>query len=451
MYPIGIGVRVLVVDLSLFKNILPDDIYYVIEVTYNHNKWRRFETINLIASENVMSPLAEMLYVTDMMHRYAEGKPKKRYYQGLKYVDEIELMLMKAMGELFNVEYVEPRAISGTIANATVFKVLGGYGDKALIAPVQAGAHVSHTKFGVLGALGIEHIELPYDPEEMNIDVDKALKMIEEVKPKFVVLGGSVYLFPHPVKEIAEAAHSVGAKVVYDAAHVLGLIAGKKWRNPLEHGADIATASTHKTFPGPQGGVILTNTKEIYKAVAKVVFPVFVSNHHLHRLPATLVTTYEMKYFGEKYAEQVIKNARAFAEALASEGFKVLGEHKGYTRSHQVVLDVADLGGGASVAQRLEDANIIVNKNLLPKDPPTAIKNPSGIRIGVQEMTRWGMKEQDFQELASLMRELIIDKRDATDIRRKVVEFRKRFTKIHYAFEINYDNIKVSEKLPLLW
>ncbi len=441
----------MVVDLTFFKNILPEEVYRVIDITYSHNRWRRFETVNLIASENVMSPLAEMAYITDMMHRYAEGKPKKRYYQGLKYVDEIELQLMEAMGNLFNVEYVEPRAVSGTIANATIFKVLGGYGAKALIAPVQAGAHVSHTRFGVLGALGIEHIELPYDQDEMNIDVDKALKMIEEVRPRFVVLGGSVYLFPHPVKEIAEAAHSVGAKVVYDAAHVLGLIAGKKWRNPIEHGADVITASTHKTFPGPQGGVILANSKEIYKAAAKVVFPVFVSNHHLHRLPATLITTYEMKYFGEQYAEQVTRNARAFAEALASEGFKVLGEHKGYTRSHQVVLDVSDLGGGALVAQKLEDANIIVNKNLLPKDPPTAIKNPSGIRIGVQEMTRWGMKESDFKELAKIMKKLIIDGQDVVEIRKEVIEFRKNFTKIHYTFDIDYKAINSSEKLPLLW
>ncbi len=441
----------MVVNLEFFRKILPEEVYQVIHITYSHNRWRRFETINLIASENVMSPLAEIVYVTDMMHRYAEGKPRKRYYQGLKYVDEIELQLMEAMGDLFSVEYVEPRAISGTIANATIFKVLGDYGTKALIAPVQAGAHVSHTKFGVLGALGIEHIELPYDQDEMNIDVDKALKMIEEIKPRFVVLGGSVYLFPHPVKEIAEVAHSVGAKVVYDAAHVLGLIAGKKWRNPIEYGADVVTASTHKTFPGPQGGVILTNSKEIYKAAAKVVFPVFVSNHHLHRLPATLITTYEMKYFGEQYAGQVIKNARTFAEALASKGFKVLGEHKGYTRSHQVVLDVSDLGGGALVAQKLEDANIIVNKNLLPKDPPTAIKNPSGIRIGVQEMTRWGMKESDFKELARIMKKLIIDGRDVAEIRKEVIEFRKNFTKIHYAFDIDYKAINSSEKLPLLW
>ena len=241
---------------------LPEELIKVIKITRTHNKWRRFECINLIASENVMSPLAEAAYFTDMMHRYAEGKPKKRFYQGNIYTDEIELLVMDLMSRLLNVRYVEPRPISGTIANAAVFRVLGQPGDQALIAPVQAGAHVSHTKFGTLGALGIKQIELPFDLENWNIDVDKAVKIIEEVKPKFVTLGASVYLFPHPTKEIAEAAHAVGAKVVHDVAHVLGLIAGKKWPNPIHDGADVCTSSTHKTFPGPQGGVIFTDDEK---------------------------------------------------------------------------------------------------------------------------------------------------------------------------------------------
>ncbi|MEM1601400.1 MAG: serine hydroxymethyltransferase, partial [Sulfolobales archaeon] len=344
---------------------VPNELVYLINVVGSHNRWRKFECINLIASENVMSPLAESVYLSDMMHRYAEGRPGKRYYQGTKYVDIVEEMVSKLFGELLNVNYVEPRAISGTIANATVFRVLGNPGDKALIAPVQAGAHVSHTKFGTLGALGIEHVEMPFDTDSWNIDVDKAIKMISDLRPKFVTLGASVYLFPHPNKEIAEAAHEVGAYVVHDVAHVLGLIVGKKWPNPIHEGADIATSSTHKTFPGPQGGLIFTNDGELYKAVSRVIFPWFVSNHHLHRLPATAVTAIEMKYFGESYADQVVRNARAFAEALCSEGFKVLAENLGFTKSHMLVVDVTDLGGGSKVAQELESANIIVNKNLL--------------------------------------------------------------------------------------
>ncbi|MEM2158516.1 MAG: serine hydroxymethyltransferase [Sulfolobales archaeon] len=416
---------------------LPNELINLIDVIRSHNRWRGFECINLIASENVMSPLAESAYFSDMMHRYAEGRPGKRYYQGTRFVDVVEEMVSELLSSLLNVSYVEPRPVSGTIANAVVFRVLGNPGDKALIAPVQAGAHVSHTKFGTLGALGIEHIEMPFDKERWNIDIDKAIKMIFELRPKFVTLGASVYLFPHPTKEIASAAHEVGASVVHDVAHVLGLIVGKRWPNPIHEGADVCTSSTHKTFPGPQGGVIFTDNNELYKAISKVIFPWFISNHHLHRLPATAVTAIEMKYFGEHYAEQVIRNAKAFAESLSSEGFKVLAEELGFTKSHMLVVDVTELGGGSKVAQELESANIIVNKNLLPWDPPEAVKNPSGIRLGTQEMTRYGAVESDFKEIAQLMRELLIERKDVEGIKRKVIEFRSRFNEVKYTFKID--------------
>ncbi len=428
---------------------VPEELGYLLGVVRSHNRWRGFECVNLIASENVMSPLAKSLYLSDMMHRYAEGRPGKRFYQGTKYVDDVEVFVSRLLSELLSVRFVEPRPISGTIANAAVFRVLGRPGDKALIAPVQAGAHVSHTKFGTLGALGIEHIELPFDLSTWNVDVDKAVKLVREVRPKFVTLGASVYLFPHPTKEIAEAAHEVNAYVVHDVAHVLGLIVGRRWPNPVSEGADIATASTHKTFPGPQGGLIFTDDEDLFKEVARTIFPWFISNHHLHRLPALAVTAIEMKYFGESYADQVVRNAKAFAEALVAEGFKVVAEDLGYTKSHTLVVDVRGLGGGAKVAKLLEDANIIVNKNLLPWDPPEAVRDPSGIRLGTQEMTRYGMVESDFKEVAKFMREVVIDGKDPNEVRKKVVEFRRGFLEVKYTFKVDLDSLS-SVKLPLI-
>lgn len=419
---------------------VPQDLERILWSVVEHNTWRR-SCLNLIPSENVMSPLAEALYMNDMMHRYAEGRPRRRLYQGLTYVDQAEEMVADLMSRLFRVKHVEPRPVSGTIANASVFRALSPPGGKAVVAPVQAGAHVSHTRFGTLGALGIEHVEMPFDPEGMSIDVDKAVKVIESARPSFVVLGGSLYLFPHPLKEIAEAAHSVGARVVYDAAHVLGLIAGRRWRDPFEAGADVVTASTHKTFPGPQGGVVLTNGEEIYRSVARTIFPWFVSNHHLHRLPATAVTALEMLEFGEAYADQIVRNARAFAQALAEEGFKVVGEHLGYTRSHQVVVDVRPQGGGAKAAELLERANIIVNKNLLPHDPPEAVRDPSGIRTGVQEMTRLGMREDDFREVARLFRTALIDRKDPDEVKKRVVELRAGFRKVLFTFDLDLSSL----------
>jgi glycine hydroxymethyltransferase len=421
----------------------------VVEITGKANKWRRKETINLIASENVMSELAEAVYLSDFMGRYAEGKPGKRYYQGTVYIDELEIMLQKVMGELLGVPYIETRPVSGTIANASVFMVLGSPGDKALIAPVQAGSHVSHTKFGTLGALGMTQVYMPYDEDSMNVDVDGAKKILEKEDIRFIVLGGSVYLFPHPVEELADEAHSRGVKIVYDAAHVLGLIVGGKWRNPLKKGADIMTASTHKTFPGPQGGVIAFTQKDDYKKVSKTIFPYFVSNHHLHRIPATLVTAFEMKAYGESYASNVVANAKHLAEYLAEEGFNVLGEHLGYTQSHQVLLDVSNIGGGAKSASLLEKSNIIVNKNLLPKDPPEKVGDPSGLRIGVQEITRYGMGKGEMMEIANYMRRVLIDKEDPDKIREEIKEFRSEYIDIHYGFSLP-DKLRNNLKLPLI-
>lgn len=427
---------------------IPKELEKVIELTKEQNKWRRTETINLIASENVMSPIAESVYMSDFMSRYAEGKPFKRFYQGTKYVDEMETLAMDLLNEITPSKLSDLRPTSGTIANAAVFRVLANPGDKALITKVQAGAHVSHTKFGTLGALGIEHIEMPYDMENMNVDVEKASKMIEEVKPKFVVLGASLFLFPHPAKELAPIVHSVNSKLIYDAAHVYGLIAGKEWNNPLDEGADIMTISTHKTFPGPQGGAILSNNEDVFKQISKTIFPWFVSNHHLHRLPATAVTAIEMKYFGNEYASQIVKNAKALASSLAERGFKVIAEHLGYTRSHQIAVDVKKFGGGAKIAKMLEDVNIIVNKNLLPYDPPEAVSNPSGLRIGVQEMTRFGMKEGDMEEIADLMK-LTVEGKDTNEIKKKVIEFRSRFLEPKYTFNVDLKNYS-NKNIPML-
>jgi glycine hydroxymethyltransferase len=205
-------------------------------------------------------------------------------------------------------------------------------------------------------------------------------------------------------------------------------------------------------FPisGPQGGIIFTNDRDLYKAVSKTVFPWFVSNHHLHRLPAMAVTALEMMEFGRDYAQQVVSNAKAFAEALSEEGFKVPTEGLGFTKSHAFVVDVRPQGGGAKVAKLLEEANIILNKNLLPWDPPEAVKDPSGIRIGTQEMTRFGMKEDDFRELARIIREAVIDGKDPAEVRKKVIEFRKNFLEVKYGYDIPEDLKDSVIKVPML-
>jgi len=428
---------------------IPIELSKLIELVGRHNRWRRFECINLIPSENVMSPLAEAVYFSDLMHRYAEGKPGKRFYQGNIYSDQIELYTSELLSKLFNVEFVEPRTISGTIANAVAFRSFAEPGDRAVVPSIQAGAHISHTELGILGAMGIKQFVMPFDIDKWNIDIDRARKIIEDVKPQLVILGASVYLFPHPTREIADIAHSVNSIVIHDVAHVLGLIAGKVWPNPIHEGADIVTASTHKTFPGPQGGIIFTNNRDVYEAISRNILR-FVSNHHLHRLPAVAVTAIEMLYFGEQYARQIIRNAKRFAEALAEQGFEVVAENLGYTQSHMVLIDVRRYGGGAKVAKVLEDVNIIANKNLLPWDSPEKAHNPSGIRFGVQEMTRFGMKEDNFREIAIFIREVVIDRKDVYEVKKKVVEFRKNFINVAYGFDIPKEFYNSVISIPMI-
>jgi len=424
------------------------DLEKILSLIESHNRWRIRECINLIASENVTSPIVNAVYLSDAMHRYAEGLPFNRFYQGTKYVDELEVKVSDLFASLFKSRYADLRAISGTIANATAFTALGKAGEPAVVLPLSGGAHVSHSKYGILGRLGFKPIEMPMVREELIPDVEKTVKLVRETSPSLVVLGASVIIFPHPVKEIVEASEEVGAKVVFDAAHILGLIAGGVYPNPLEDGVHVVTTSTHKTFPGPQGGAILTNSDELYRKISQIVFPVFVSNHHLHRLAPLGITTLEMMSFGRDYASQIVKNSRKLAESLSEKGFKVLGEDRGFTQTHQVLLDVRLDGGGDKCAKKLEEANIIVNKNMLPWDSPKDVQNPSGIRIGVQEVTRLGMKESEMEVIADMIYQLIKLKKDSRELRSRVIEFKKNFVKVHYTFKVSSE--KIGELTSLL-
>ena len=411
-----------------------DELTKLIEITRNHNKWRRFEAINLIASENVMSPLAEYVYLNDMMYRYAEGLPGDRYYCGTKYIDEIEVLTLNLMSKLFNSKFVDLRPISGTLANVATYLALAKPGDVIASLPLSKGGHISHRKIGAPGLLGFKIIDLPWSNEEFNIDVDKAIKVIKEYKPKLVIVGTSLYLFPHPVKELVDVVHEVNGYLIHDSAHVLGLIAGKVFPNPLDQGCDVMTASTHKTFPGPQGGVVFCNNEEIFAKIQKAVSPGLTSNYHLHRYAATAVTAIEMFVFGEEYAKQIIKNAKKLAEELYNLGFKVVAENKGFTQTHQVAIDVSNLGGGEKCSKLLEQANIIVNKNELPWDKSS--KNPSGIRIGVQEVTRFGMKEVEMEIIAQFIADVLLRGKSIDKVRQEVINFRKEYTEVKYGFSL---------------
>ena len=401
----------------------------IMELVESQRKWRENECLNMIASENIMSEKAKKAYCSEFMHRYAEGEPYKRYYNGTKYIDALEVIATDLFKELLSAGFVDLRAISGTVANFAALSSLTKPGDTIISVSTPAGGHISHNKAGAPTALGLEVVNYVWDNEEMNIDVDASRKIIEERKPKVFILGGSLFLFPHPVREIKEMAEQVEGKVMYDAAHVLGLIVGGEFQQPFKEGADILTSSTHKTFPGPQGGLVASDDESLASILKRGVFPRLTSNHHLHRIPALAITALEMKRKGKEYAKQVIKNAKTLGEEMHALGLPVIGEHLGFTESHQIALDMSKINKRASeVANKLEEGNIIVNKNLLPWDDIKKVSDPSGIRIGVQELTKRGMKEEEMKKIAHFFKRIILDGEDPKKVKVDVLELAKEFS-----------------------
>lgn len=400
------------------------------ELNKKHHKWME-NSINLIASENITSTAVREALSSDLSHRYAEGLPCERLYEGCEYIDEIENMAIDLSKKLFNAEHANVQPNSGVVANLASFFAFTKPDDLLMALNVPVGGHISHAEVSAAGIRGLRILSHPFDNKKMNVDADAMKRQIIKNRPKIVLLGGSLFLFPHPVEDAREAADEVGAKVMYDGAHVLGLIAGGKFQDPLKEGADLLVGSTHKTFPGPQGGMILCR-EELKDAVDEAVFPGVVSNHHLHHVAALGISLAEMLEFGRDYAGQIIKNAKALAQSLYELGFDVLCEDQGFTESHQVAMDVKKIYSAAKMAKDMEANNIILNKNLLPWDDRNRTDDPSGIRVGTQEITRRGLKEAQMAEVAEFIKMVAMDRKNVKD---EVTEFMSQYTKVHYAFK----------------
>lgn len=413
--------------------------------------------IPLIASENVPSPAVREALTTDFGNRYAEGWVGERVYAGCEFIDKVEFTVIELMKKLFKCEFVDPRPISGVVANLVVYTAFTDPGDTVMALPITTGGHISYAPkklHGTAGAVhGLEVEYLPLDYDEMNIDVDRTRKRLkklvqdEGIKPKMVIFGGSVFPFPHPVKELADDFKSLGTIIHYDSAHVSGLIAGGQFQDPLAEGADTVTVSTHKTFFGPQHGSVLSWDK-YSDPIKTATLPGLCSNHHLHAVAGLAIACAEMLEFGEEYAKQVIKNSQALGAALYSRGFKVLAEHKGFTKSHVLLIDISKYGLGGDVERELERAGIIINRNLLPWDKKEGrdYHNPGGIRLGTAEVTRLGMKEGEMDEIAALMERVVVKKEDPVKVRPDVEAMKSEYQTVHYCFENTtkaYEYVKI--------
>ncbi len=424
--------------------------------------WRQKETFNLIPSETTPSLLVRLLTISDPSGRYAEHRLMKAfresdvfYYQGTKLIGEIEILLTEELRRFIGCSEVEAKVISGQMANTAVFSGIVDYLNrldrrseprrirKVMNHHIGRGGHLSAQPMGALKDF-IAHnpmterpaaIPFPVMKEDLyRIDLKKAKGLLEEHKPELIIMGKSMVIYKEPLKEISEIIASMNPKpiLLYDMAHVLGLI-GPYFQEPFKEGADLVTGSTHKTFLGPQRGIIASNMsegteyEELWEAIVRRVFPGSVSNHHLGTLVGLLLAAYEMNAYRLDYQKAMITNAKAFARALKDQGLIVEGNPGvGFTETHQVIVRVG-YGKGPLIAERLEENNIIVNYQSAPDDE--AFTTASCLRMGVQEMTRFGMREEDFAQLAEYMKEIILKDRPLS---KEVSQFRKQFTKMGF-------------------
>jgi glycine hydroxymethyltransferase len=375
----------------------PSALRSIADLVARHKSYRD-RTLNLIASENVMSPWVEGSIELSLGHRYGDyvgTDPSARKYTGNRYLSELDLAARDALQTLFACRHADVRPLSGHVAGVAVLLACCEPGDTVLELDSTSGGHRLARKLNEASLCPLRVESLPLDPVAYNIDVDRTVALIREQQPRVVILGSSLFLFPHPILPLAEAVATYGGILQFDASHVLGLIAGGAYPNPLSEGAHVITSSTHKTFAGPQGGLLLTNDTELFERIGPAIYPAIVTNHHLHRLPALAAVAAEWAAFGREHAAAVVTNARALAAALVAEGLPVVGAVLGYTATHTVLIASSE---AAAVAGRLEAADILTSPVGLPAE-----LGGGCLRLGVQEITRRGFSAGDAPAVAKLI------------------------------------------------
>ena len=436
----------------------------LMEMAAANHRWRQAQCINLIPSEMTASPLVRLLSVSDPSFRYAEHRKLKAYYdaevfyyQGCEFIDAVETMLVAEMRRYFGCAEVETRVISGQMANTAVYSAMLDYINRAdrkseprrmrrvMNNHIGKGGHLSAQPMGALKDFvardpGTERPAVVNFPvladDPFRIDVPATLTLIERYRPELIIFGKSMVISKEPVQAVREFldAQNLDAVVMYDMAHVLGLV-GPHFQDPFREGADLVTGSTHKTFFGTQRGVVASRYEEaderyaLWEAIERRTFPGSVSNHHLGTMVGLLMAAYEMNYFKDAYQSAVIANAKAFARSLADRGLRVAGDPSiGYTETHQVLVDVG-YARGPQIARRLEANNIICNYQAGPADESFSASGM--LRMGVSEMTRFGMGKEGFEELAQLMREVIVEEKN---VKQAVERLRQNYLTLGYCF-----------------
>jgi glycine hydroxymethyltransferase len=356
------------------------------------------ECINLNPATNVMNPLAEAAMSAGVGSRPSLGYAGAKYEMGLEAIEEIEVLAADLACRVFGARYAEVRVGSGALANAYGFLATCRPGDSIIVPPASIGGHATHHSAGVAGLLGLDIHEMPIDGERYTADLDGLAALAERVRPKLITIGGSLNLLPHPVAEIRAIADQVGARVLFDAAHVCGLIAGGVWPNPLAEGAQIMTMSTYKSLGGPPGGLVLTDDADLAQRIDEIAYPGLTANFDAGKTAALAIGLLDWLDCGRAYAETMVSHASALAQALADHGLPVFTTALGPTTSHQLAIDAGGWGGGHAAAVRLREANLLTCAIGLPDRPAMA-----GLRLGTPEVVRSGMTEADMATIADLV------------------------------------------------
>lgn len=384
------------------------------------------ECFNLNPATNVMNPKAEALLSSGMGSRPSLGYPGDKYEMGLEAIEEIEVITAELCAEVFQAGFAEIRVPSGAIANLYGFMATCRPGDTIIVPPASIGGHVTHQDAGCAGLYGLRIVEAPVAADGYTIDVDRLCEMARKQRPALITVGGSLNLFEHPVADIRAVADEIGAKVMFDAAHQCGIIAGGAWANPLKEGAHFMTMSTYKSLGGPAGGLIVTDDAAIAKRLDTIAFPGMTANFDAAKSAALAVTMLDWRDYGQAYAQEMIRLAAALATALDAEGVPVFAGTEGFTRSHQFAVVAAQYGGGQAASRRLRESGFLACGIGLPIAGIEGDMN--GLRIGTPELVRWGMTERHAERLARL----IAGGLEGSQALPEVSEWRQSFDRMHF-------------------
>ncbi|GAC1384741.1 MAG: serine hydroxymethyltransferase [Ktedonobacteraceae bacterium] len=409
----------------------------VISAVTRDQEWRGKQCLNLLAPESPASPTVRALLATEVGGRASVGHigSDNRWFAGARYIDEIEALCVELLKKVFRARFADYRLIASTVGIMAVYTALTEPGDVIMSLTQPFGGHSSHRSDGPAGVRGLKIVDIPFDPVELEVDLDLFRKVAPLVRPKLVSLGATMTLFPFPLQAMHDTVSEWGGTIYCDGAHQLGLIAGGQFQDPLREGAAVMTGSAGKTFSGPLSGIVVWNDPQLTASITHAIFPVLAGSHQVNRVAALAASAAEILAYGSVYMTQIVNNAKALGAALMKRGIPILGANKGYTTTHQVIADIRQFGGGLLVAQLLERANIITNKNLIPADRLQDQHRPGGVRMGTIEITRLGMHENEMDTIADFIARVLVEREAPEDVRDDVIAFREAYQTLYYCFE----------------